>query len=153
MKTIVFQFQHQDKGFPKEVEKLFDKENKFLELRSENDIKLHVKEIEKKGTRIAKKNSGYNLAGFDHFESEFLAELERVKYRDLEDMVCRTELTYDEIGEILDICSIGASSIGHTSPARVYEISDVNLMLKFFFQRLSELKIQLMILDKDQVSH
>ena len=40
--------------------------NKLLELRSENDIELHVK---------------------DHFPSEILSELKRVRYRDLEDLV------------------------------------------------------------------
>ena len=56
-------------------EELIDELNKLLELRSENDIELHVKEVEKRGTRIEIENSGYNLAGFDHFKSEILSEL------------------------------------------------------------------------------
>ena len=63
--------------------------NKLLELKSENGIELRVKEVEKRGTRIEKESSGYNIASFDQFKSEALSELKRVKYRDLEDMVCR----------------------------------------------------------------
>ena len=48
-------------------------------------------------------NSWYNLACFDLFKWETLARLKRVKYKDLEDMVHRTELTYDEIIDVLDI--------------------------------------------------
>ena len=66
---------------------LNNKLDKLLELKSENDIELHVKKIEKRCTRIEIENSGYTLAGFDQFQSEFLSDLKRVKYRDLEDMV------------------------------------------------------------------
>ena len=37
---------------------IFDKLKVLLELRSQNDIELHVKEVEKKGIRIVLKNSG-----------------------------------------------------------------------------------------------
>ena len=70
MKTIVFQFQHQVIGPPKEVKNLITKMNELLELRSEHDVELHVKEVEERGTRIEIENSGYNLAAFDHFKSE-----------------------------------------------------------------------------------
>ena len=55
-----------------------DRPKELLELRSQNDIKLHVKEVEKRGTRKEIENSGYNLASFDHFNSEILEELRRV---------------------------------------------------------------------------
>ena len=48
-------------------------------------------------------NNGYNIAGFDHFESETLVELKRVKYKGLEEMVYKMELTYDDIVGILDV--------------------------------------------------
>ena len=70
-------------------EELNDKLNKLLELKSENGIELHVKEVEKRGTRMEIENSAYNLACFDHFKKELLSELKRVKYRDLKDMVFR----------------------------------------------------------------
>ena len=82
--------------YPQVGGEIFDKLIKSLELRSEEDIDLCLKEIEKRGTWIKLQNRGYFLAGFEYFESEILAELRRVKFNDLEDMVYRMELTYDE---------------------------------------------------------
>ena len=62
MKAIVFQFQHQVNGLPREVKNLLPN---YIEI----------------------ENSGYSLAGFDLFKSEILAELRIVKYNDLEDTV------------------------------------------------------------------
>ena len=67
-------------------EELITKLNELLELRSENDIELHVKKNERRGTRIEKENSGYNLARLDHFKKK-RAELKRVNYKDPEDLV------------------------------------------------------------------
>ena len=55
-------------------EEFYNKLIKLLELRSDNDIELHVKEVEKGGTRKEKGNSGYNLAGFDPFKSDILSQ-------------------------------------------------------------------------------
>ena len=66
----------------------------------------------------------------DNFKSDIVAELRRVKYKDLQDLVYRMELTYDEILDILDEKCIAGSTIGYTMPAKVYEISDFILMLK-----------------------
>ena len=104
--------------------------NRILELSSENDFELHVKEVEKRGTQIEIENRGYNLAGFDFFKSEIIAELRRVKYNDVENIIYRIELTYDEMVDIFDIDYIGASTIGYTLLPGIYEISDLNLMLK-----------------------
>ena len=78
-------------------EELKNRLNKLLEHKSENDIELHVKEVGKRGTRIKIENIGYDLAGFDHFKREILSESKRVEYRDLESMVSRIQLIYDEI--------------------------------------------------------
>ena len=86
--------------------------NEKLELKSQNDIELHVEEVEKRGTRIKRGNTGFILAGFGHFKSEILAELKRVKHKDLEDLVYRMELSYDEIVDIFDIKHIDGSTIG-----------------------------------------
>ena len=75
-------------------------------------------------------NSGYNLESLDHFKKEILAELKRLKYKDLEDTVYRMELTYDEIVGILDVNSIAGSSTAYTLAPGIYKISDINLMLK-----------------------
>ena len=58
---------------------LSNKLKKLLEFKSENDIHLHVKEVEKKGNQIELRNNGFELADFDHFKSETLSELKRVK--------------------------------------------------------------------------
>ena len=104
--------------------------------RSQNDIELHVEEIAR-CTRIEIGNSGYNLAGFDQFKSEILAKLRRikkntcrVKHKDLEDMVFRMGLTYDEIVDTLDIKYIVGSANRYTLPPGIYEISDLNSMPK-----------------------
>ena len=49
----------------------------------------------KKGTRIQMENIEINLAAFDHFKSEILSKLKRVKYWDLVDLVFTVELTND----------------------------------------------------------
>ena len=84
-------------------EEIINKVNELLELKSENGIELHVKEVVKRGTRIEIEKSVYNLARFEHFKCEILSELKRLNYRGLEDMVYRLQLTYHEIEDILDV--------------------------------------------------
>ena len=48
-------------------------------------------------------------------------------------MVYRMELNYDEIVDILDRNYIAGSTNGYTIPPGIYEISDLNLMLKHLF--------------------
>ena len=45
-------------------------------------------------------------------------------------MVFRTEKTYDEIIDILDIKYFGASTFGYFLKPGIYEIIDLNSMLK-----------------------
>ena len=97
---------------PEDGEELNKKLKELLELRSENNIELDVKEVKKRGTRIEIENSGCNLAGSDRFKSEILAELKRVVYKDLEDMVYRLVLTYDGIVDVLDVKYIAGSTTG-----------------------------------------
>ena len=84
-------------------EDLNNKLKKFLELRSQNDIELHGEELGKRGTRIDKGNSGSKLAGFDHYKIETLVELRWLKYKDLDNMVYRKELTYYDLLEVLNV--------------------------------------------------
>ena len=65
---------------------------KYVDLRSQNGIDLHVKKVKYRKPRIETENSGFNLAGFDHFKSELLAELKTLEYKDL-DMVYRMVLS------------------------------------------------------------
>ena len=91
------------------------------------------------------KNSGYNLAAFDHFKSELLAELKGVKYNGLESMIHRMEFTYDVVVDLLDVKYIAKSAIGYTVAPGVYKISDDNLMLKSLL--LHYLKVNITIDD------
>ena len=84
-------------------DELINKLKKLLEVRSQNDIELQAKNFEKRGARMAIGNSGYNLAGFDHYKSEILVKLGRLKYKDLDNMVYRKELTYDDFLDVLDV--------------------------------------------------
>ena len=60
MKTIAFHFQLRISGLqPEGGEEIINKLNKFLELRSQNDFEIHVKENEKRGTRRGLNNRSY----------------------------------------------------------------------------------------------
>ena len=109
---------------PNGGEETINKLNSLLDFRSPSDIELPVKKAEKRSTRIERDNSGFNLAGFHHFKSETLAELKRVKNKDLEDMVYRMELPYDEIVDIMDVKIIAGSIIGYFLPPGIYEFTD-----------------------------
>ena len=54
----------------------------------------------------------------------------RVKYRDLEALVYRLQLTYDEIIDISDVIYLAGSTTGYTLPPDVYKITGNNLMLR-----------------------
>ena len=60
-------------------------------------------------------------------------------------MVYRMELTYDEVLDIPDIKCIAGSAIGYTLPPGVYEISDLNLILKSLL--LDEVRVNITIDD------
>ena len=63
-------------------------------------------------------------------KSEILAELKRVKYKNLEDMVYRLELTYDEMVDIMDVHYIVGSTKRFKFLTGVYKITDISSMLK-----------------------
>ena len=128
-------------------EEIINKLKKILELRSETDIDLHVKDVEKRGTRIEIENSCHILGDFVLLRSENHLETKWVKYRDLEDMVYRLQITYDEIIGILDVKYISGSTIGYTIPPGVYEISDINLMLKSLLPGKVKVNMKVAILD------
>ena len=58
-----------------------------------------------------------------------LKYLKKSKYNDLEDMVCRFQLTYDEFIEILNLKCIPTTNIRYTLPPGLYEIVNNNFML------------------------
>ena len=61
---------------------------------------------------------------------KLIEELKNLEYNDLEDMVFRMGLTYSEIENILDMKYIPTLVSGYTLPLGIYEISDINSMLK-----------------------
>ena len=60
-------------------------------------------------------------------------------------MVYRFQLTYDEIIDILDLKYIPTTTKGHTLPPGMYEIIDINFMLKSLLPK--EVKVSITIDD------
>ena len=81
----------------KSAEKTIDELNKLLELRS---FELHVNEVIKRGKQIKREDDEYKLSDFDTQKREILEKIKKGKYNDLEDLVYRMQLTYDEIIDI-----------------------------------------------------
>ena len=81
-------------------EKMINDLNKLLELAS---LELHVEEVKKRGTKIKIGDVEYKLSDFDTQKNETVEELKNAKYNDLEDLVHRMQLTYNEIIDILDL--------------------------------------------------
>ena len=85
--------------------------NKLLELKS---LELHVEEVRKRGNKIKIGDNEYQLSDFDTQKTEILEELRNVKYNDLEDLVYRMRLSYDEIMNILDLKYIPTKRTGYS---------------------------------------
>ena len=60
-------------------------------------------------------------------------------------MVYRFQLTYDEIIDILDLKYIPTTTIGYTLPPGMYEIVDINFMLKSLLPK--EVKVNIAVDD------
>ena len=69
--------------------------------------------------------------------------MKKNKYADLEDMVFRFGLTYNEIVDILDIKYIPTSTKGYTLPCGIYEIRDINFMIQSLLPNDVEVKISI----------
>ena len=111
----------------KSDEETIDKLKKLLELRSENGIELHVEQVRKKGLILI---NDYSLSSIGMFKDEILEELKNVKYNDLEDLVYRFKLTYDEIMYILDSKYIPTKRTGYSIEPNIYNAVDLNKTLK-----------------------
>ena len=81
----------------KSAEKTIDELHKILEL---STLELHVKEVRKRGSKIKRGDNEYKLSDFDTQKNEIPEELKNAKYNDLEDLVYRMQLTYDEVIDI-----------------------------------------------------
>ena len=110
------------------AEKTINELNNLLELRS---LELHVREVRKRGNKIKIRDNEYRLSDFDTRKFEILEELKNVKYSDLEDLVYRMQLTYDEIIDILDLKYIPTKRTGYSLNPGIYEVVDLNNTLKY----------------------
>ena len=109
------------------AQKTIDELNNLLELRSRNGIELHVEQVRKKGLILI---NDYSLSSLGMFKDEILEELKNVKYNDLEDLVYRFKLTYDEIMDILDLKYIPTKRTGYSIEPNIYNVVDLNKTLK-----------------------
>ena len=108
-------------------EKTINDLNKLLELKS---LELHVEEVKKRGNKIKIGDVEYQLSDFDNQKYEIIEELKNAKYNDLEDLVYRMRLSYDEIMEILDLNYIPRKRTGYSLNPGIYEMVDINNTLK-----------------------
>ena len=111
----------------KSAQKTIDELNNLLELRSQNGIELHVEQVRKKGIILIK---DYSLSSFSMFKEEIFEELKKAKYNNLEDLVYRFRLTYDEIIDILDLKYIPTKRTGYSIEPNIYNVVDLNKTLK-----------------------
>ena len=109
------------------AEKTIDELNKLLEL---NSLELHVAEVRKRGTKIKIGDNEYKLSDFDTQRNEILTELKNFKYNDLEDLVYRMQLTYNEFIDILDLKYISTKRIGYSIEPNINNVVDLNKTLK-----------------------
>ena len=112
----------------KSDEKTIDNLNKLLELKS---LELHVDEVRKRGNKIKIGDNEYKLSDFDNQKHEILEEVKNAKYNDLEDLVYRMRLSYDEIMDILDLKFIPTKRTGYNLDPGIYEVIDLNNTLKY----------------------
>ena len=113
----------------KSAEKTIDELNKFLELRAQNGIDLHVEQIRKKRLILF---SDYFLSSFGTFKNEILKELKKkLNNDDVKDLVYGFQLPYDEISDILDLYYIPTKGIGYSLNPGTYEVADLNNNLNY----------------------
>ena len=62
---------------------------------------------------------------------EIIEELRNVKYIDLEDLVYRMQLTYEEIIDVLDLRHIPTKRTRYSLNPGIYEVVDLNNTLKY----------------------
>ena len=112
------------------AENTIDELNKLLELRS---LELHVNEVRKRGNIIKKGDNEYKLSDFDNQKYEIIEELKKAEYNDLEDLVYRMRLSYDEIIDVLDLKYIPTKRTGYSLNPGIYKIVDLNNTLQIHF--------------------
>ena len=122
----------------KSDEKTIDILNKLIELKS---LELHEEEVKKRGNIIKIGDKEYKISDFDTRKNEILEELEIAKYNDLEDLVYRMRLSYDEIMDIINLKYIPTKRTGYSLNPDIYEVVDLNNILKHILPDNVEIKI------------
>ena len=117
--SVIIPGQYQNKS----DEKTIDDPKKILELKS---LELHVKEVRKRGNLIKRGDNEYKSSDFDTQKNEIKEEVRSVKYNDLEDLVYRMQLTYEEIMDFLDLKYIPTKRTGNSLNPGIYEVVDLN---------------------------
>ena len=102
----------------------------ILELRSRNGIESLVEQVRKKGLVLL---NDYSLSSLGMFKVEILEELKNAKCNDLEDLIYRFQLTYDEILDLLDLKYSPTKRTGCSLNPDIYEVVDLNNTLKIFY--------------------
>ena len=126
----------------KSAGKIFDEMNKLIELRSQNGFELQVEQVRKKGSILI---SDYSLSTLGTIKNEILEELKKSRCNDLQDLVYRFQLTYDEIIDKLDLTYIVGSTKRYTLPSGIYENTDNIFVLKSLLPK--EVKINITVVD------
>ena len=67
--------------------------------------------------------------------------MRNAEYREHDDLIFRMELTHYENIDIVDIKDIGSKTVDYTFPPAVFEIADINSMLKSLLPNEVEIKI------------
>ena len=122
------------------AEKTIKELNNLLELRSQNGIELYVEQVRKKGLILI---NDYSLSSLGMFKDEILEDLKNAKFNDLEDMVYRFQLTYDEMMDILDLKYIPTKRTGHSLNPGIYEVIDLNNILKYILPNNVKVNIRM----------
>ena len=124
------------------AEKMINDLNKLVEPKS---LELHVKEVRKRGNKIKIGDIESQLSDFDTQKTEMFEELRNVKYNDLEDLVYRMRLSYDEIINILDLKYIPTKRTGYSLNPGIYEVIDLNNTSKYILS--DEVKVNVTLDD------
>ena len=124
------------------AEETINKLNNLFDLRSENDLDLHINEVKKKSnilTLDGQEYTYYNLS--DKNKYDFIETLKRNNYDDLPDMVYILELTYSEIIHRLGVKYFPTSTTGYILPPGVNEIRNCDFLLQSFLPNNVEVKL------------
>ena len=100
---------------------VLDESKWLLAVRS---LESHVKEVRKRENRIKISDKEYKTSDFDTQKNEKLEELKNVKNNDLEDLVYRLQLTFNEIIDILDLKNVPTKRTGYSLNPIIYEAID-----------------------------